>query len=354
MSWSQLDPKQSAEFLKAVTGNGDPIFFEPSLCEVHELPLTFFDGYSLIRIVNKHSIPYLLLDYLSNGEQHYYLDGSERAFHNVNAQGAIHLDETNVLGYIDMFISYVYERGNSLLFLRDAEAKASISTPVYDEANGHFKITLPLLYQEQRVMADIEVTVDGKIFVRAPLEVSFLTTLHPDAANPYLHPHEAQIIEQSKSLLSTTETGQKLMQTAAEIHVMGSPNYHGFITNDRKIYLMMPAAEQSAKYTQALLLAGYLANAVQILDGYQYPHHAVDKDLYLAVNYGKNLDMLLEMCRMVNELEAQNNPEGLNTLTRFGLGAFYEGFKQNLNRSALLDLYFEALEKQGLLSPERK
>lgn len=349
--WTQLPPQESMDFLNAVSANGDPAFFDPSLCEVHKLELSFFDGYSLLRIVNKHAIPYLLLDYLSDGAQHYYLDGSERAFHNISAQGCVNLNISNVGQYIDMFISYVYERGNSLIFLRDDEVKDGFPAPIHDGARNIYTMALPLIYQEREVLSQIEISQDGKIYIRSPLEVSFMTELYPDPTNPYRHPREAEIIEQSKGLLSVTETGQRLLEEMkdATLRVLSSPNYQGFVTNGAVAYITMPAAEQNAKYTQALILAGNLRDISQIRNEYIYAHPVADEALYSTVNFGKNLDMLTETCKIIEEYEAQNIPEALEAFKKMDFGALYEGYKSGLRHERLMQVYIEALQSARML-----
>lgn len=350
-NWAQLPPEESAKFLQAVEANGDAAFFDASLCDVHQLELSFFDGYSLLRIVNKHSIPFLLLDYLSDGVQHYYLDGSERAFHNISAQGSVNLNTENVGQYIDLFISYVYERGNSLIFLRDDELKAGFPAPVHDPARDVYAMALPLIYHDREVQSKIEISRDGKIHVLSPLKVSFLTEINPDADNPYRHPREAEIIEQAKGLLSITATGQALLEemSDATLRVLSSPNYQGFVTNNAAAYITMPAAEQNAKYTQALILASCLHDIKQVKSGYIYAHPVADEALYATVNYGKNLDILTETCKIIEEYEAQSIPEALDAFKKMDFESVYEGYKQGKRHESLMQVYIEALQNARML-----
>ena len=121
MNWTQLSPDHAKSFIDSVKDDSEKVLFNIQLCEVYSLPIAFYEGYELVRILNRHMMPYLVMDYLSNGEDHYYLDGSESVFHNLNAQRALSLDENNVLSYLDFYISYVYERGNSLNVVREGE-----------------------------------------------------------------------------------------------------------------------------------------------------------------------------------------------------------------------------------------
>ncbi len=346
--WQGLDQEQSIEFIKAVASDDDLILFEPSLCEVYTLPLSFYEGYSLYRIVNKYMIPHLILDYLSNGEDHHYLDGSDQAFHNLNAKRALSLGQNNALDYLDLYISYVYERGHSLVFPDDPE-----STVSFDEAAQEYTISVPLIYHDKTVQGEAAVKQNGAITLNAPVKASFLHELKPHTDIPYRHPNEEQITEQSIAILSESEAGRNLLKLkdehSVEIRVLSSPNYHGIITNDLVIYLVIPAAEQGAKFFQALVLTYALRDVQQISGGYLHPHPSIDKEEYLTANYGKNLDMISEMCKVVAEFEEANAPGALAALKRMGLGIVFDAYKNGIQGDALMEVYIEALEKDGTI-----
>jgi hypothetical protein len=372
MGWKQLEPDKATAFIKSVASAEEPVVFDLSLCEVHSMPMPFYDGYSLYRIVNKHMLPRLLLDYFSNGENHYYLNGSEQAFINLNAREAISLDEKNVWAYVDMYITYVYEHGNSLQFVSDpysmpqkgaqamemhfgAIRHAQNSGVTYNAESGRFQITAPLIYQGKTTPGYIEVNKRGAIYIQKPVEVSFLTQLTPGPI-PYRHPEEDKIIEQTVALLDAVPTGRELLEYAREtdvpIRVWGSPNYHGFITNSGMIYMLMPAAEMTAKYTQVLVLAGALRDSMQISVGFIHPHPSKPEGFYAAVNYPKNLDIIMEMCKIVMEYEKNSTPEALQALDSMGFGNVYAAYKTGIRPEALMKVYIETLRRYGFLEKE--
>jgi hypothetical protein len=354
--WIQLDQDKASAFINVVRDEREPTLFDPSVCEVHALPLSFYDGYALCRIVNRHMLPYLVLDYLSNGENHYYMDGSESAFHNLNAREALSLDESNVVDYLDFYISYVYERGNSLGFVRDDQDGYSAKL---ENSDGQiFRIQAPLIYDERRIQARIEIGKNGALHIRDPLRVSFLTDLKPGAEITYLHPREAAIIEETKALLEQTETGQNLLavgeKAAAEIRVLNSPNYQGFVTNSRVIYMTMPAAEETAKYLQALILAGCLRDAEQIAAGVPYPHPAAGEEEYGRINLEKNLDMALEMCKIIDEMLGKGINEAFTAFRSLGLEEVFKGYKNQLGFQDLMKEYLVSLKRNQIVMVEKE
>lgn len=349
MSWSRLKPEDSKLFLEAVCSDEAKLLFENSICDVYSLPLDFYDGYSLVRVANKYTIPYMQFDFLSNGENHYYLDGSEGAFHNLNARGAISLNQENVYDYLNLYISYVYERGNSLGFYDDKENSSVTVNP----QTGHYEISTPLSYQDSTVQAQISVTDSGAIHVQKPVSVSFLEELSSGSAFSILHPYSTDIIEGSKSLLKLTTHGVKLValleEKKAGVQVISSPNYEGFCSNMRTIYMLMPAEERTAKYLQALILAGAIRDMEQVNGGYMHPHPTENADVFGDTCLGKNLDMIIEMCKIVDELEAQNIPEGLHDFSKLGFGPIYQAYKAGQDEDGLMKLYLSVLEEREII-----
>ena len=349
MNWDRLSDNDAEVFIDAVADKDYKILFEPSICDVFIYPLSFYDGYHLTRIANKYTVPYMQFDYLSNGEDHYYLDGSENVFHNLNTRGAISLDINNVFQYLSLYISYVYEYGNSLEFVGD-ETNSKVS---YDAAEDVYVIETPLRYQDDIVAGKIEVTPEGALHVKSPLEVSFLDNLKPKDALSYVHPYTENIIEECKSLLSITQTGQSLLKTAQHlkpaIRVLNSPNYQSFCSNLRVIHLSMPAEERTAKYLQMLMMAGAIRDMEQIFDGAMHPHPIDNEDIYGEITLGKNLDQVLEMCKIVDELEELNIPEGLHELGKMGLAGFYQVYKTGADEDTLTRVYIDALGLQDIV-----
>jgi hypothetical protein len=350
MNWITLDKAQAESFIKQVAVEDAKILFEPSICDVYALPLEFYDGYSLYRICNKYTIPYAQFDFLSNGEDHYYLDGSEAAFHKLNARGAISLDHKNAFYYLSLYISYVYERGNSLGFLGEYET----SEVVYNPETDCYRISTPLTYQDAVVQGVIDVHSSGIINVLEPLKVTFLGQLNPHMGTSFFHPREDVIIEQCINLLDHTQQGKRYLELFREkkpsIRVVSSPDYQAICTNLRTIYLFMPAEEHTAQYLQALLFLGCLRDMEQILDDkYPHPHPVHDEETYGKSNFGKNLDMLIEMCKMVEELEKQNIAEGLHDLGKMGFIPFYHAYKSGLKEESLLEVYLTALRGNGIV-----
>jgi hypothetical protein len=368
--WKRFEQSDMNTFLDAVRSDDHSILSEPALCEVFSRPLDFFDGYDLVRISNQYSPPFMIFDYVSNGENHYYLDGSDYAFQTLCTQKSVRLTEENVLEYIDMYFSYVYERGNSIVFIRDGQDtnfKGSDGMGVHfkalqtieqvsvqwSEEEDAFIIRTPLLYQDQTRKGVIHVSKNGRIDVRAPLEVSFLSSPKGFDTVPVIHPKANEILRQTRDLLGKTTTGKRLLDIAdekdVEIHIMGSPNYQAITTNKPAIYLFMPAAQFTADIHQALQLGGALRDMEQILGGFPRPSPEEPPEVFFAINYDKNLNLLCEICKIVDEFEALNMPEALAAMRRLGIEDVYGGYKNKASPDEMLTIYISMMMKQGFI-----
>lgn len=369
--WKQLDQVAATEFLDAVRDSDNSILFEPTLCDVFSHPLDFFDGYDLLRISNKYSPPFMIFDYLSNGDNHYYLDGSDDAFQTLCQQTSVRLTEDNVLDFIDMYFSYVYERGNSIVFIRDAQntnfkgsdgmgvhfkaiqkmERVSVSWSDDDDA---FVIRTPLLYQEQTREGLIHVSKNGRIDVLEPLKVSFLDTPKAFETVKLEHPKADAILDQAKSLLEKSEGAKRLLKIAEEknvdIRIISSPNYQAVTINKPTIYLFMPAAQFTADYHQALQIVGALRDMEQIFGGYPRPALNDDEAVYFAVSYDKNLNLLCEICKIVDEFENLNLPEVQAAMRRLGIEDIYSGYKNGASPEKMLEIYIAMMTKQGFIT----
>lgn len=340
-SWKKLHSADSEIFIKTVASQGEPYVFNEKASDVLQIPLPFYQDYHLVRILNKSMLPYLILDYLSNGTHHLYLDGSDAAFHHLNAIDSFSLRADNVADYVDLYISYVYERGNSLEL-------APNTVPIVTQTAEGFDLSLQLKFQERIVDGMISVSNNGVIHIKAPVNVCFLDTLNTEKTPQYRHPLENQIKEQIEGLASITETGmaalQKMHSLQVDLRILTSPAYQTFCTDSKTAYITMPATEQNAKYTQVLDFVSVIKDIELSLEEQRYRPSPYQTSAALqteatGLHLAKNLESILEMCKIVKELEEQNIPEALYALKNSGLYGIYQGFEKNHSKNVLLGIY---------------
>ena len=212
---------------------------------------------------------------------------------------------------------------------------------------------MPLIYQNEKRKAVIHVHESGRIDIIDPAKVSFLDAPQGYTAISFIHPKSDSLLEQMKSLLSRTETGQKYIQHLEDlkvpVHILPSPNYQAMTINRPMIYMLMPAAQHTADYHQALLLAGAIHDMMQILGGYKRPSIDEEPALYFEINHDKNLKLACGICKIVEEYEALEAPEAVQAMDNLGLLDVYKGFRNDASAEALMHLYIQSLEKRGII-----
>ena len=110
MDWNRLDRNQSAEILGHIAQAADPSLFSGNSSEASFKPLPFYQNYMVYRITNFATLPSFSLDFLSNGESFHLLDGSPEPINLVNTIGELYLNDSNVIDYIQFYLSNI--RGN--------------------------------------------------------------------------------------------------------------------------------------------------------------------------------------------------------------------------------------------------
>ena len=158
------------------------------------------------------------------------------------------------------------------------------------------------------------------------------------------------------ALLQECDAGQANMRngvnSGASVRVFSSPNYQAFTTNSMGVYLMMPAAQLSADYMQALVLAQGFRDCLQIGSGAIHPPYDPKDDTYALTNYDKNLDIALDLCKIVQDYESRGIEEPLMALKRLDFGLVYEGYKSGLELPELMDIYIQTIDKAGLYAED--
>ena len=218
------------------------------------------------------------------------------------------------MDYVDLYISYVYERGNSLEPVETKNTPPPNVTQTQHNGATRYDIHLALKFQNRTTQSHVQVTQAGGINVITPIAVSFLgqipagaqTINAVDNKTPYRHPQESEIREQIHDLLSITNTGRMAIRTAqtlgADIRILTSPAYQMFCTDTRTAYITMPITEQNAKYTQAIHYIGAVHDIALSLNDKHYrpaPFQAtpaLDNEAAM-MHMTKNLELALEMCK---------------------------------------------------------
>ena len=183
MHWHRLDRDKMIGMIDRVTTANEPILFSPHTSEVKCARLPFYSNHLLFRLTNFSCMPTFSMDFLGNGENFIYLDGTDDPIQKINHSAGIHLNKDNVIPYLNFYFFNVRPDGEDILILRNADEGQFLdlydeerredmhivpenSYVFYDEDTGNFKVTAPLYYLGGVVQADIFVTKDGRVSIK--------------------------------------------------------------------------------------------------------------------------------------------------------------------------------------------
>lgn len=178
MQWYQLEKDKAAAIVEKLKDEGMPGLFTPRVGDMRCAKLPFYNDWLVYRLTNYATLPAFSIDFLGNGTDFFYLDGTPKPFSFVAARGALVLNPYTVLDYLSFYYSYVGEGDEEVVVIRGEEdipglqgAKAlprpalvealeSISVKASANPEG-FHVTVPLYFGGALVFSGIFLHADG-------------------------------------------------------------------------------------------------------------------------------------------------------------------------------------------------
>lgn len=180
MNWNRLDRERTLNMIARVKSTAESMLFTPATSEAKWLPLPFYHNFGIYRLTNFSSLPTFSMDFLSDGELFYYMDGSDNHIMLVNKRDNLNIRNENVIHYINFYYAFVRMQEGEMILLKSAEEASIIN--LYDEERreefnsipnpcdiqeihetGQFNVIAPVLYDSSPVEALITVTKDGRV-----------------------------------------------------------------------------------------------------------------------------------------------------------------------------------------------
>lgn len=179
-NWTKLDRDAMRTFLENVRSSAEPMLFSPQTSEVTHAPLPFYKQHALYRLVNYAALPLFQMDFLGDGKQFVYLDGSQAPLDHVNATEPPQLSQDTVLDYLQFVFDMTRAQGHDMMVITDianaplldslnseqqAEILAHHENAVihYDDEQQHFHVTSTLLDNGALVAAEIAIDKTGHV-----------------------------------------------------------------------------------------------------------------------------------------------------------------------------------------------
>lgn len=187
MDWHRLDRDKTVTMINSVKSAAEALLFSPTTSEAKCARLPFYTNHLLYRLTNFSSMPTFTMDFIGDGEQYHYLDGSDFPIKEINTINGLQLTTENVIAYLNFYFFNVRTEDGDVLILRNLEEGQSID--LYDDErrenldvepdeyeiqqdpeSGAFVVQTPLYYLGGLVDAKIIVKPDGTITV-VPLKM---------------------------------------------------------------------------------------------------------------------------------------------------------------------------------------
>jgi len=140
VNWQRLDKSSAHHVLDHIAREVDKGLFPEISTEVKCQSLDFCKNFMLYRLTNYAAMPSFRMDFLSDGENFYYLSGSAEPIYNVNKRAPIALREDNILNYLDFFFTNVQSEDGDIYIVRDPASLPFMSSLPQEqqiELNAH-------------------------------------------------------------------------------------------------------------------------------------------------------------------------------------------------------------------------
>ena len=168
----------------------------------------------------------------------------------------------------------------------------------------------------------------------------------------YGHPHGQKIIEEARSVLNESETGQVFVKLLdyqkIPIYIMKGNGEAGFSAQMNTIILQIPGKIDKVTGEVIFNLTRAIRDADQEYAGLKAPDPMKDVLGYAGFIHARNLDSITYVCKVIKELTNSSYfPVLLDTLTNLGLNEFYKAYLDGASKEELYDYYAKAYDNRG-------
>lgn len=383
MHWQRLDRDSSIKVIDSVKSAENAGLFSHTTSEVERGRLPFYKDYDLYKVTNFASLPSFSFEYLSDGTFFHYLDGTDDPIQIVNDKGALDLNKSNVMAYLQFYFAHVGADDGDIIVIdnpHDMPLLDSLDPQAYDAVfdnhkpaeihheNGTYQIETDLYTDSQLVRATVEVGHKGRIKIKHQKATmhevmdsnyfdgllqknigEYLGTMNTDTTNngenglqsafgdrgtnvnsmSYGHPHAEEIIEGAEKIIRESDTGRLLLKSKAmgniPVSIMKGSGEAGFSPDAKIIYIQIPGKVRIADSKIIIQYVKALREADQHLIGKVAPDPNKDIMKYAIAMHAKNMDAITYVCKFVKELTNSSYFSVLiDTIDELGYKEVYE------------------------------
>ncbi len=346
--WRELDTYSTKKFIEDVRDLKFADLFTGKSYELWARNMLFFDGFQQYSLQNKATFPYFCLNYVSNGEEHYYLDGSEHPIELMIKQGALRLTLENVMEYIAFHSDVAFDPYRKVTFIthpnKSPYSGASAMRHHFNVLAFHcdlsvqeseedlcFYIIMPVLYNGETVQGHVQVMKTGEINILSPVHIPLMEGTRTHAPLDLDHPHEKELLQQNFDILEQSKEGKRLLDTVkfygGEIKFISGIGFDCFAPDTQRGYVIAPENVNTYSPYQVLSIASVLRDIeLQYLEQ-DRGDILEDKTAFHDANMARNLDILLKLCTIVDELNEAGYDNILRRFKKAGFGQIYSDYR---------------------------
>ncbi len=349
--WRELGTYETQKFIEDVTDPNFAELFNGPAYELWARNLKFFDGYEHYMLSNKSAFPYFTLQYVSNGENHYFLDGSEHPLELLIGKGCLRLTENNIMDYLEFHSDVAFYPYRKVKFITDPtnapysgasamghhfktlryHAKFELQESAEDAC---FYVTLPVLYNGETIKGRVQVLKTGEINIIEPVNIPLMDGKREHSPLDYDHLQEKELLDQNLAILMQSEEGNRIWETVkshgGEIKIVSGVGSAAIAPNSQLGYIVAPENVETSSPYQVIALAGVLREMELLLMEEKRPDPFEDINEVLEHNIALDLDILRKICIIVDELAEAGFDDILRKFKKSGFETFYSGYKNDL------------------------
>ena len=178
MQWHRLDKAKADEILEKTKTIGESSLFPVGMTEVKCANLPFYDRFVLYRMTNYITFPIFTMDFLSDGEIFYHLNGTFDPIEKANKSGFFNLNHENILSYLNFYYGnvadeegevYIIENPDNLPFVNSLESEQQNNIKAHhkdaiislSDDQTYYIVNSSIFNTGSLMHAEIRVTLDG-------------------------------------------------------------------------------------------------------------------------------------------------------------------------------------------------
>ncbi|MAQ70743.1 MAG: hypothetical protein CL565_00970 [Alphaproteobacteria bacterium] len=181
MQWHRLEAEKTEKLITSIVNAGGPALFTVNNSEAKCMRLPFFDSVLLYRITNNTCLPVFSMDFLGNGSEFFYIDGSFSPFEKVQQFAELEITKENIASFLQFYFFTVMQEDGEIYpvykntALPDLE-DGNLHTTRHDVPEGgytfeieedlrndSFNVKTSLYYDGSLMVGNLEVSKKGNV-----------------------------------------------------------------------------------------------------------------------------------------------------------------------------------------------